>query len=743
MTFRLKEHFLDISGMMNERQLEAVKHRDGPILILAGAGSGKTRVITYRIAYLISEYGVSPENILAVTFTNKAAEEMKSRIKKVVGKKASAITMSTFHSLGCRILRAYPEKLGYTKAFSIYDEDYRERLIKECMHDAKVSDKEIKPYEIIKRISSVKNQLLTPAQFEDLYAVDYESKGISRVYSISEERLKRNNAVDFDDLISKPIELLKNNPEILDAYREKFKYILIDEYQDINNSQYTLISMLAEKYRNIGVVGDDDQSIYRFRGADISNILDFEKDYTNAKVIRLEQNYRSTKTILQAAHAVIKNNQDRKGKELWTENDTGEKITFYYTDDETAESEAVITEVFKILNTKDVHLKDMAVFYRTNAQSRVVEDRFRRAGVKYKLVGGLSFYSRMEIKDMLSYLRLISNTRDMMSFKRVINVPPRGIGESSVDKLEQFAFGNNLSFLEALGRSAEVPDIKDATKDTLLKFHDFVKFMNENAAAMSLKDITAKILTGTGYIDYWQSDPSPKAKERVENVKELVSAMAEYEEANPGAKLEDFLNQVALMSEVDKLDENAEAVTLMTIHSAKGLEFDVVFLTGMDEGIFPHKNCIDEPGGIEEERRLAYVAITRARKKLFIFSALSRRQFGTKKMGMISRFVHEIPEELFEHKGRLPVNQTRERYYGSGPDEEPADSCPAPGNDIVYNDEPQEQVYLPGQKVKHTKMGTGTILKAEPYGDDVRITVMFRNHGKKVLSGKFAGLMKI
>ena len=729
--------------MMNDRQLEAVKHKDGPILILAGAGSGKTRVITYRIAYLISEYGVAPENILAVTFTNKAAEEMKRRIKKVVGKGASAITMSTFHSLGCRILRAYPEKLGYTKAFSIYDEDYRERLIKECMHDAKVSDKEMKPYEIIKRISSAKNQLLSPVQFEDLYAVDYESKAISRVYSLSEDRLKRNNAVDFDDLISKPIELLKNNPDILDFYREKFKYILIDEYQDINNSQYTLISMLAEKYCNICAVGDDDQSIYRFRGADISNILDFEKDYSNAKVIRLEQNYRSTKTILRAAHSVIKNNQDRKGKELWTENPEGDKITFYYTDDEVAESESVITEVYKILNTKDVHLKDMAVFYRTNAQSRVVEDRFRRAGVKYKLVGGLSFYARMEIKDMLSYLRLISNPRDIMSFKRVINVPPRGIGESTVDKLEKFAFANSLPFLDSLGRAAEIAEIRDVTKDTLKVFYEFIKFMSENAATMSLKDITARILTGTGYIDYWQSDPSPKAKERVENVKELVSAMAEYEEANPGAKLEDFLNQVALMSEVDKLDENAEAVTLMTIHSAKGLEFDIIFLTGMDEGIFPHKNCIEEPGGIEEERRLAYVAITRARKKLFIYSALSRRQFGTKKMGSISRFVTEIPEELLEYKGRLPANQVREKYYGSGPDAEPSEACPAPDNDVVYNDEPQENSFMPGQKVKHTKMGTGTILNAEPYGDDVKITVMFKTHGKKVLSGKFAGLVKL
>ncbi len=732
---------------MNKEQLEAVKHKDGPILILAGAGSGKTRVITYRIAHLIAEYKISPENILAVTFTNKAAEEMKNRIKKVVGKNANLITMSTFHSLGCRMLRAHAEKLGYTKSFSIYDEDDRERLIKESMHEAKVSDKEMRPYDIIKRISNIKNELITPQEFEDKYANDYESKAISRVYSISEAKLNKNNAVDFDDLISKPIELLRKHKDVLEAYREKYKYILIDEYQDINNSQYTLISMLAEKYKNICVVGDDDQSIYRFRGADITNILEFEEDYKNAKVIRLEQNYRSTKTILKAAHSVIKNNEGRKGKELWTNNDEGEKITFYYTDDEIMESEAVVNEVFKLLNASGVHLKDMAVFYRTNAQSRVVEDRFRRAGVRYKLVGGISFYSRLEIKDMLAYLRVISNPRDVMSFKRIINVPPRGITDTTVDKMEAFAFANNLPFLDAMEKSYEMTDIKDAAKQSLKAFHDFIKYLSENKDSLTMKDLSARILTGTGYIDYWQSDPSPKAKERVENVKEFVSAMDEYEEdslkSGKKASLDEYLNQVALMSSVDKLDESQEAVTLMTIHSAKGLEFDVVFLTGMNEGFFPHKNCIDEPGGIEEERRLAYVAITRARKKLFIMSAAVRRQAGMKNAGKISRFINEIPEELLIHKGRLPQKQTQEKFYGNGPDADPtaaAEACPTPGSDVVYNDEPEEVQYKPGQKVKHKKMGQGTIVKSEPYGDDLRLTVVFKTSGKKTLSAKYAGL---
>ncbi len=735
---------MDIKQLMNKEQYEAVCHKDGPLLILAGAGSGKTRVITYRVANLMDKHGIQPENILAVTFTNKAAQEMKSRIKKAVGKSADKIVISTFHSLGCRMLRAHAERLGYTKSFSIYDEDDRERLIKECMHDCKVSDKEMRPYDIIKRISSIKNELITPKQFEDLYAEDYESKAISRIYTLSELKLAKNNAVDFDDLISKPIELLKKNPDILEAYREKFKYILIDEYQDINNSQYTLISMLAEKYKNICVVGDDDQSIYRFRGADITNILEFEEDYKDAKVIRLEQNYRSTKTILKAAHAVIKNNEGRKGKELWTENDVGEKITFYYADDETMESEAVIKEIYRIINTQDIKLKDIAVFYRTNAQSRVIEDRFRRAGVRYKLVGGLSFYARLEIKDMLAYLRVISNPKDVMSIKRIINVPPRGISDTTVDKLEAFAFENDLPFLEAMEKSEAMPDVKGAAKIAMKNFHDFILSMHTNKDTTTMKEIMARIITETGYISYWEDDPSPKAKERIENVKELVSAMAEYEEGKPDANLDDFLQQVALMSQSDKLDESDEAVTLMTIHSAKGLEFDLVFLTGMDEGIFPHKNCMEEPGGIEEERRLAYVAITRARKKLYIMSAVSRRQFGTKKVGAISRFVNEIPEDILERKGRLPVKQTQEKFYGNGPDDEPAaDACPAPGADPVYNDEPQEDPYMAGQKVKHAKLGQGTILKTEPYGDDFKITVLFRSAGKKVLSAKFAGLEKI
>ena len=609
---------MELKELLNKEQYEAVQHKDGPLLILAGAGSGKTRVITYRIANLMEIYKVPPENILAVTFTNKAAGEMKSRIKAVAGKKADMIWMSTFHSLGCRLLRLHAEKLGYTRNFSIYDEDDRERLIKECMHQARVHEKEMKPYEIIRYIQDIKNQLLSPEKYGEI-AEDYNNKIVSRVYSVYEERLKRNNAFDFDDLIKKPIELFEKNSDLLELYQEKFKYILIDEYQDINNSQYVLISMLAHKYRNICVVGDDDQSIYKFRGADITNILEFEEDYSNAKVIRLEQNYRSTKTILRAAHSVIRNNSGRKEKELWTENSEGGKIIFYYTDDEIAESEAILNEVDRLMRTSDTDLKHMAVFYRTNAQSRVIEDRFRRAGIPYKLIGGLQFYGRMEIKDLLAYLRIVANQQDIISFKRIINVPPRGIGDSSIDRLETFAIENGIPFIEALRKSATIAGLKDNAKDTLKKFAEFINSLSENKEKMRLQDIMKEIITRTGYMDYWMNDTSPKSKDRVENVKELVSAISEYEEGNPDATLEDFLSQVALISDIDKLDENANAVTLMTIHSAKGLEFDIVFIAGMDEGIFPHKNCVEEPGGIEEERRLCYVGITRAKKKLVSF----------------------------------------------------------------------------------------------------------------------------
>ncbi|HRU38899.1 MAG TPA: UvrD-helicase domain-containing protein [Candidatus Goldiibacteriota bacterium] len=728
---------MDLKQLLNKEQYEAVCHKDGPLLILAGAGSGKTRVITYRIANLISAYGVEPGHILAVTFTNKAAGEMKERIRSVIGKKAEEIWMSTFHSLGCRLLRQHADVLGYTKAFSIYDEDDRERLVKECMHQAKVSDKDMKPNQIIRYISDIKNQLLSPAQFEEI-ASDYNNKIVSRVYGIYEEKMKRNNAMDFDDLIKKPIELFDARRDILDAYREKFRYILIDEYQDINNSQYTLVSMLAEKYRNICVVGDDDQSIYRFRGADITNILEFEDDYKDAKVIRLEQNYRSTKNILRAAHSVIRNNKGRKDKELWTENNEGGKIVFYYTDDEIAESEAVLHEVDRLMRVSDVSLRQMAVFYRTNAQSRVIEDRFRRAGLPYKLVGGISFYGRMEIKDLLAYLRIVSNPHDIISFKRIINVPPRGIGDASIDRVEENAMEKGISFIDGLLDAASVADIKDSVKNTLVRFGTFIKHLHDNKSNMKLQDIMKEIISRTGYLEYWMKDTSVKARDRVENIKELVSALSEYEEGNAGASLEDFLNQVALISDVDKMDDKAEAVTLMTIHSAKGLEFDVVFLTGMDEGLFPHKNSIDEPGGIEEERRLAYVGITRARKKLYLFSAVSRRQYGTKKLGQISRYINEIPPELLEHKGRMPVKTVEEKYLKGSIEDTISDM--EPEFDMPVDVAP---TYKPGQKVKHKKMGAGVIVKIEPHGDDFKLTVNFKAHGKKVLSANHAGLEKI
>ncbi|MBN1114697.1 MAG: UvrD-helicase domain-containing protein [Oligoflexia bacterium] len=728
---------MNLKELLNKEQYEAVCHKDGPLLILAGAGSGKTRVITYRIANLISEHGVAPANILAVTFTNKAAGEMKSRIRHVVGKPADNIWMSTFHSLGCRILRAHAEKLGYTKGFSIYDEDDRERLVKECMHQAKVNEKEMKPYQIIRYISDIKNQLLNPRQYMEM-AQDYNNKIVARIYVVYEEKMKRNNAMDFDDLIKLPVELLKSRNDMLEMYREKFRYILIDEYQDINNSQYELITLLAKKHRNICVVGDDDQSIYKFRGADITNILEFEDDYKDARVIRLEQNYRSTKIILKAAHNVIRNNTNRKAKELWTENNEGEKIIFYYTDDEIAESEAILKEVDRLQRGTETQLRQMAVFYRTNAQSRVIEDRFRRGGIPYKLIGGLSFYGRMEIKDLLAYLRVVSNPQDIISFKRIINVPPRGIGDASIDKVEENAMNANLSFIDGLLAADNVTGVKDSTKNTLKKFAAFFKNLSENKENMKLRDLVREIVNRTGYKDYWKSDASPKSRERVENIEEFESAISEFEESNEKASLEDYLNQVALLSSVDKMDEKADAVTLMTVHSAKGLEFDVVFIAGMEEGLFPHKNCKDEPGGLEEERRLAYVAITRARKKLFLLSAASRRQTGTKRITKISPYMNEIPPELLEHRGRMPVKTVEEKYLKGTIEDTLQDM--EPEFDMPVDVAP---TYKPGQKVKHKVMGQGQIMKIEPHGDDFKLTVVFKKHGKKVLSANHAGLEKI
>lgn len=722
---------MNFEEILNKNQLEAVKHKDGPLLILAGAGSGKTRVITYRIAYLISVHNISPENILAVTFTNKAAEEMKGRIEKVVGKKAEKILMSTFHSFGCRILRNHCDEIGYSRNFSIYDEDDRERLVKECMHWAKISEKQIKPYEVIRKIQDIKNRLLTPDEYAQ-YANDYNSRLVLKIYDLYEEKMRFNNAFDFDDLIKKPIELFKTKPEILNKFQEKFKYILIDEYQDINNSQYVLISTLAKKYKNICVVGDDDQSIYGFRGADITNILDFEDDYPDTKVIRLEQNYRSTKTILKAAHSVIFNNKDRKDKELWTENENGQKITLTYTEDATHEAEAILNEVDRLLRTTDTNLRDMAVFYRTNAQSRVLEDCFRRNGIPYKLIGGIQFYGRMEIKDILAYLRLVVNPHDVISFKRVINVPPRGIGDASITKLEEYALEKEISIFDAIKDIHDIPEIKENTKNSFLQFYNLIKNICDSRNNLSLTKIVKSILSETGYIDYWKSDTSVKSDERVENVKELVSAISEFEEKKTDATLEDFLNQVALISDIDKMDKNANAITLMTIHSAKGLEFENVFISGMNEDLFPHKNSIDEPGGIEEERRLCYVGMTRAKKRLFLFTTLFRRQYGSKNISSVSRFVDEIPPEFLEIKGKTLIKE----HINKEPfmiDAEPQYE--------EYTDE--APVYKLGEKVKHKIMGEGVILKIEPHGSDYKLTIAFRKHGKKVLSANFAGLKKI
>ncbi len=730
---------MKLKELLNDPQYEAAVHKDGPMLILAGAGSGKTRVITYRIANLIANNEVKPENILAVTFTNRAAAEMRQRITKVVGQKAAKdIWMSTFHSLGAKLLRRHAERLGYTKAFSIFDEDDRERLTKECMHEAKITEKEMKPYAIIKNISDSKNRLFNAVEAEAV-AKTYEEKLTARVYKIYEERLMKNNAMDFDDLILQAVRLLDENPDLLEQYAEKFRYIMIDEYQDINNSQYTLVSLLAEKYKNLCVVGDDDQSIYRFRGADITNILGFEEDYPKAKVIRLEQNYRSTKNILLAAYSVIKNNKDRKDKAIWTDAAAGALITFYYADDEILEAEFIAKEVIRLRDIDPNQLKDIAIFYRTNAQSRVIEDKFRRANIWYKLIGGLSFYGRLEIKDMLAYLKIISNPHDMISLKRIINVPPREISETTYKKLQTYTFENDVTFFEAMENIEKFEDLKPMAKNAVKKFYNIIKNLNAKKESIPLSDLLKELIAEINYLSYWQNDSSPKASDRVENVKELVSAIAQFEKENPGTKLEDFLNQVTLMTDFDKWDKDDNRVTLMTMHSAKGLEFETVFIAGMDDTLIPHKNCVEEPGGIEEERRLCYVGITRARKKLFLLSAFSRSQFGSKKLSTISRFMDEIPQEVLEHKGRIPAKQLQEKLddYHNEKNNGPVLA------ELEAEPEYMEAPFKIGDKVRHTKLGDGMVLKVERYGDDVKVTVAFKTSGRKELSMKYAKLKKL
>lgn len=628
---------------LNDRQKEAVLYGDGPLLILAGAGSGKTSVLTKRVAYLIKERNVSPKNIVAITFTNKAAKEMKERIIKEVGKEGYDIQISTFHSFGLRIIRENYEKLGYEKNFTIIDSDDSLTVVKKILKEMGIDSTRFNPKFIKNQISSCKNEMVTPEKYKNL--VNDELSDITyKVYKKYQDTLLRNNSLDFDDLLIKPIELFNKYKEVLENYQELFKYVFIDEYQDTNEAQYILSKMISAKYKNICVVGDDAQSIYSWRGANFKNILNFEKDYKNAKVILLEQNYRSTKTILNAANSVIKNNINKKDKNLWTDNSLGEKIKYVRTNDEKDEASYVTREIRNLVNN-GVSLDDIAVLYRTNAQSRTIEEGFLNSNIPYKIVGSFAFYSRKEIKDLLAYLKLIYNTKDDVSLMRIINYPKRKIGAKTIENLSMDAVLNGTSMFDVISSGKE------------LEFKKLILEMKEKSEVLSLTETIDMVLDKSGIKSELESEHTLEADIRLENLNEFKSITKTFEEESGIASLEDFLNEVSLVSDVnDQKNDNSPKVTLMTIHAVKGLEYKYVFVIGMEENIFPHVNSCEEDGGIEEERRLCYVAITRAKEKLYLVNALRRMLYGKTSVNMPSRFINEIDKDLIDAPEKKMVN---------------------------------------------------------------------------------------
>lgn len=628
---------------LNDRQKEAVLYGDGPLLILAGAGSGKTSVLTKRVAYLIKERNVSPKNIVAITFTNKAAKEMKERIIKEVGKEGYDIQISTFHSFGLRIIKENYEKLGYEKNFTIIDSDDSLTVVKKILKEMGIDSTRFNPKFIKNQISSCKNEMVTPEKYKNL--VNDELSDITyKVYKKYQDTLLRNNSLDFDDLLIKPIELFNKYKEVLENYQELFKYVFIDEYQDTNEAQYILSKMISAKYKNICVVGDDAQSIYSWRGANFKNILNFEKDYKNTKVILLEQNYRSTKTILNAANSVIKNNINKKDKNLWTDNSIGEKIKYVRTNDEKDEASYVTREIRNLVNN-GVSLDDIAVLYRTNAQSRTIEEGFLNSNIPYKIVGAFAFYSRKEIKDLLAYLKLIYNTKDDVSLMRIINYPKRKIGAKTIENLSMDAVLNGTSMFDVISSGKE------------LEFKKLILEMKEKSEVLSLTETIDMVLDKSGIKSELESEHTLEADIRLENLNEFKSITKTFEEESGIASLEDFLNEVSLVSDVnDQKNDNSPKVTLMTIHAVKGLEYKYVFVIGMEENIFPHINSCEEDGGIEEERRLCYVAITRAKEKLYLVNALRRMLYGKTSVNMPSRFINEIDKDLIDAPEKKMVN---------------------------------------------------------------------------------------
>lgn len=759
----------EILDKLNDKQREAASYTDGPILILAGAGSGKTRVLTYKIAYLLEQNIVKPWEILAITFTNKAAREMKERVLSLVEENANDIWLGTFHSICVRILKREIHALGYTRDFNIFDELDKTKLIKDILKRMNLDEKQYAPSFIGYEISRAKDEMKGPDKYLMEVTGDYRREKVAEIYKVYQNDLKKNNAIDFDDIIMLTVQIFLNDSETLKYYQNKFKYILVDEYQDTNKTQFLLISLLSASHGNICVVGDESQSIYGFRGADISNILNFENEFPNAKIVKLEENYRSTKVILDAANNVIKNNKSKIEKNLWTENEDGKKITYKTLQNEYEEVEYITENIDDICRKEKKTYSDFAILFRTNAQSRVLEEVFLRSGIPYRLIGGLKFYSRKEIKDLSSYLKLVHNPNDNIALKRIINEPKRGIGETAVLKLEQIANEKQISIFEAIKDSNNLVGIRSA--GNIIMFRDMIQDIISKKDELKVSELMKEILKQSGYEEMLTQDDTKENQNRLENLAEYIGVAMEFENENAENGLGEFLDSQALVSDVDKLEEGDEAVTLMTMHSAKGLEFPVVFLVGMEDGLFPSKRSIDEDESVEEERRLCYVGITRAKEQLFLTNASKRTLYGSTTFTMPSRFLDEIPQELFDDSSIDNIN-LRKRKSESYLNKEYADvegilartggkfSAIEPkakssgfglsvdsflknmnisGNKVAAASSNNNK-YDVGMTVKHKKFGVGVITKIEPEGNDFKLDISFQNSGNKRLMAAYTPL---
>lgn len=766
----------DILKGLNDKQYEAVVTTEGPCLVIAGAGSGKTKVLTHKIAYLIGEKQVKPWNILAITFTNKAANEMKERIENLVGDVAADIWMGTFHSICVRILRRFIDRIGFDSSFIIFDTSDQRTLVKTCIKSIGLDDKMFTDRSVLSEISNAKNEMLEPEQYTVRANGDFRKEKIALVYEMYQKRLKENNAIDFDDIINYTIKILMENPDILEYYSDKFKYVLVDEYQDTNKAQFTLVTLLASKNGNITVVGDNDQGIYSFRGADISNILNFERDFPGTKIIKLEQNYRCTGNILKAANAVIKNNEVTYKKELWTENEVGKLPTVYSASNEYDEGTYIAQQIEHLRREEYYKYSDFAILYRMNTQSRAIEEILRRESIPYKIIGGLKFYERKEIKDIISYLRLIQNPSDNLSLKRIINEPKRGIGKTSLDKIEELSNNTGVPMYEIIKNAEQY-----GLNRVFLNSREFVNAIEELRTKkddIKISDLIKETLKKSGYTQALENENTIEAENRIENLDEFLTVAIEFEDESADNKLSDFLEGITLSSDIDNMEETEETVTLMTLHSAKGLEFPVVFLVGMEEGIFPGYKSIGEPKELEEERRLCYVGITRAKEYLFLTCSKQRTIFGSTSCNQVSRFLREIPSDLLDgYDKALGEKQESNNLFGDSKyswtygskdngniktykidKQEPsvaAASSNSNNNGFMFrtaesflNNLTKKAAgtnvdlskYKAGVKIYHKKFGEGIISNVEPEGDDLKVDINFDKVGHKRLMAKFANL---